>query len=69
MKKFTLGITALLLLSCLLTACNGGKKSLDFSCAVEPGEYRPGSQMTIHVHMENTGRTVAYSGEPGDKFG
>jgi hypothetical protein len=69
MKKFTLVITALLLLSCLLTACNGGKKSLDFSCAVEPGEYRPGSQVTIHVHMENAGRTFSYTGEPGDQFG
>ena len=69
MKKFTLVITALLLMSCLLSACNGGKKSLDYSCAVEPGEYRPGSQVTIHVHMENSGRTFSYTGEPGDKFG
>ena len=69
MKKSILVMTALLLLSCLLTACNGGKKSLDFSCAVEPGEYRPGSQVTIHVHMENTGRKFSYTGEPSDRFG
>lgn len=69
MKKLALVITALLLLSCLLTACRGGEKSLVFSCAVEPGEYHPGSRVTIHVHMENTGRTFSYNGEPSDKFG
>lgn len=69
MKKIYIALAALLMLSLLLTGCTNGEKSLSVSGAAEPGEYRPGSQVTIQVQVENVGRTFSYVGADVDQFG
>lgn len=69
MKKITVMIALLLSLSLLLTACAEKEKKLAFTCAVDPGEYRPGDAVCITVGVENTGHKFNYIGAIQDQFG
>lgn len=68
MKKITLILMLLLSLSILLTACGEREKKLTFTCAVDPGEYRPGDTVCITVGAENTGHKFNYIGAIQDHF-
>lgn len=69
MKKLHFVLAALLLLAILLTACAENEKSLSVYCATDPGEYRPGDTVTVHVQVTNNGRTFEWYGDADSDFG
>lgn len=69
MKFVKMTVALLAVFALLLTGCSGGEKSLSVQCAVDPGDYRPGSQLTVHVQVENTGSKFKYVGALVDQFG
>ena len=68
MKKLSVVMILLFTLSLLLTACTESEKNLSFTCATDPGEYRPGDTVAIVVYVENKGPEFQYVGAIQDQF-
>lgn len=69
MKFVKMTVALLAVFALLLTGCSGGEKSLSVQCAVDPGDYRPGDTVTIHVQVTNNGRTFEWYGDADSDFG
>ena len=69
MKLLKKSVSLLVLVALMLVGCANKEPALAIQCVVDPGEYRPGSQVSVQVQVENIGRAFSYVGADTDQFG